>query len=356
MDVIPAKLHDEAGEVYDDKLYSLYTTSTNISDKEINVSVIASDLVKHTRKESKSYWVGIGINTEILDGAILYTGYGEPVDTEFDEPVVPDGEQEVNEQNYYTFYFDTEKATQNKNLAYVVVDREGIHYHYRIDFGQVSMKASANALDPIGWSGVSVEGVKNKYLFGIDLSDAQGNPLPEELFVHYINSATDYLQNTLDIVINETVFEKERYDYAREDWRNWGFWTLYHKPVKKVTGIRFMYGDRPSTEIPLEWVQLDKIRGQVNLFPAAGSANSLIIGNAGLLYGLRGLWDYCPLSVEIDYVAGIDENDPTMPVELLREAISKRASMGILNVWGDLIIGAGIANQSVNNIILVKIA
>ena len=37
-----------------------------------------------------------------------------------------------------------------------------------------------------------------------------------------------------------------------------------------------------------------------------------------------------------------------MPLELLKEAVSKRASCGILNVWGDLIIGAGIANQSVS--------
>ena len=51
---------------------------------------------------------------------------------------------------------------------------------------------------------------------------------------------------------------------------------------------------------------------------------------------------------EVDYVAGIDEKDSSMPMSLLQEAINKRAATGILNVWGDLIIGAGIANQSVS--------
>lgn len=349
MDVIPANLHDQAEEVYEDKLYTLYTTSTTIENTEIKVSIIASDLIKHTASNGqKGYWVGIGINSEILTGAMIYTGWGTPLETELGEPVVPDGEQEVNGQKYWTFYFNAENASKHENRAYVVVDRSGIHYHYDIDFSQVSMKESVEQLEPIKWTGMSVSNIKNNYLFGIDLSDANGNPLPEGLFVHYLNSAVDYLQNLLDITISETEFTGERHDYIRNDYQNWGFIQLEHNPVKEVKGIRLMYGNRPSVEIPLDWVQLNKLTGQITLFPAAGSANSLIIGQTGMLFGFQSQWDYAPMLWEIDYVAGIDEKDPSMPLELLREAVNKRAATGILNVWGDLIIGAGIANQSVS--------
>lgn len=349
MDVIPANLHDVSEEVYNDTLFTLYTTSTVMEEAEIKVSIIASDLVKHTAGNGqKGYWVGIGINSEILTDALVYVGWGEPVDTEFGEPVAPDGEQTVNDQIYWTYYFNAENAINYGNTAYVVVDRSGIHYHYNIDFSQVSMIESAEQLEPISWSEVSVSDIKNNYLFGIDLSDANGNPLPEGLFIHYLNSAVDYLQNLLDITISETEFMGERHDYIRNDYQNWGFIQLSHNPVKEVKGVRLMYGNRPSVEIPLDWVQLNKLTGQITLFPSAGSANSLIIGQTGMLFGFQSQWDYAPMLWEVDYVAGIDENDPSMPMELVQEAVNKRAACGILNVWGDLIIGAGIASQSVS--------
>ena len=348
-DVIPAQLHDTAGEVYEDKLYSMYTISTTLQEADVLVAIIASDLVEHTAGNGqKGYWVGIGLNSDILVGSTVYAGWGEPVDTQFGDPITPDGEQTVEDKTYSTFYFNADKASQYKNKAYIVIDCEGVHYHYILDFSQVTMKKSAQTLEPVSWTGVSVSEIKDNYLFGIDLSDANGNPLPEGLFVHYLNSAVDYIQNLLDITVLETEFNSERHDYIRNDYQNWGFIQLDHNPVKEVKGIRLMYGNRPSVEIPLDWVQLNKLTGQITLFPSAGSANSLIIGQTGMLFGFQSQWDWAPMLWEVDYVAGIDEKDSSMPMSLLQEAINKRAATGILNVWGDLIIGAGIANQSVS--------
>lgn len=357
LNVIPATLHDVVEEVYNDQLYSLYTTSTNIVGTEIEVSIIASDLVKHTAGSGvKGYWVGIGINADVITDANVYVGWGTPVDSELVETSEPDGEQSQGDELYKTYYFNAENASKYENKAYVVVDKNGVHYHYNIDFSQVSMKVAEENLDPVSWTQITVDSVKKNYLFGIDLSDANGNPLPEGLFVHYLNSAIDYIQNLLDITISETEFASERHDYIRNDYQNWGFMELEHKPVKEIKGIRLMYGNRPSVEIPLDWVQLNKLTGQITLFPSAGSANSLIIGQTGMLFGFQSQWDYAPMLWEVDYVAGIDDTDPSMPLELLKEAVSKRASCGILNVWGDLIIGAGIANQSVNLDIIFNVA
>lgn len=348
--VVPANLHDILDQVHGDILYSLYTVSTQIVDTEINVELIVSDLVKHVAGNGiKGYWVGIGIHSSVFDEfSEIYTGWGSPIDSELSSPVESPGEQVTNDEVYKTFYFNAENAAKNDNKGYVVVISDGVHYHFNIDFSQVNMKVAEDVLDPITWSYTSVQKVKNNYLFGIDLSDSYGNPLPEELFVHYLNSAVDYLSNLLDITIGETEFTAERHDYIRNDYQNWGFIQLAHNPVKEVKSLRLMYGNKPSVEIPLDWIQLNKLTGQITLFPSAGSANSLIIGQTGLLFGFQSQWDYAPQLWEVDYTAGIDENDPSMPLSMLAEAVYKRAACGILNVWGDLIIGAGIANQSVS--------
>lgn len=345
---ILAEIKDYSGQVYGDKLNSLYTLSCFVMDNNVNVSMIATDLIEHyNQKGEKGFWTGIGIDSRLVEKSLVYGGWGKISDHALLQPLDEQGEQEKDGIKYKLYYFDASKATDFDNTFTIVLNHDDIHYHYEINFQAVTLKLPKK-LDDIIWNSVSVPTLKDNYLFGINLADPQGNPLPEGLYIHYLNSAVDYLQNLLDITISETKFTGERHDYIREDYRNWGFIQLQHNPIIEVKAVRMMYGNKPSIDIPLDWVQLNKLTGQITLFPAAGSANSLIIGQTGMLFGFQSQWDYAPMLWEVDYVAGIDEKDPSMPVELLKECVSKRAACGILNVWGDLIIGAGIASQSVS--------
>lgn len=349
-DILPANLHDYKGEVYQDVLYSIYNISIEAEGSEINVDMIAKNLIKHTNSNNqKGYWVGIAINKELLDVSKVYKGVGEVDDLLLKQPIEPELIQEDDDVQYGAFYFDAKEVRyKGNNKAYIVVDRQGIHYHYNLNFSTIEIVDDVAVLEEVRWKRLTANNLKNHYLFGIDLSDPSGNPLPDSLFIHYLNSSIEYLQNLLDITIPETECTRETHDYIRNDYQNWGFIQLSHRPVKEVKALRLMYGERPSLEIPLDWIQLDKLSGQITLFPVAGSASSLIIGQTGMLFGLQNRWDYAPQLWEVDYVAGIDENDPNMPVALMEEAINKRTSCGVLNVWGDLIIGAGIASQSVS--------
>ena len=359
-DVVPATLHDNSGKVFDDKLYTLYTTSSNAQDNEIDVSIIARDLVEHTAANGVlGYWAGIGINSELVDAANeIYTGWGE-----WDEgrnPLLitqPNGEQTVGADTYATFYWNSASAAKHNYKGYVVFvfltnDEESpeIHVHYNVDFSKINMVESTEN-EAVAWNGVSIQRLKTNYLFGIPLTDQSGNPLPDGLIIHYINASLDWWQNMLDIVIDETEFESEKHDYVRNDYVNWGWIQTLHKPVKEIKSLRLTYGNRPSLEIPKDWVQLNKLTGQITLFPQSGSANSLIIGQTELLYGFQRHWQYAPYLWEVDYVAGIDEKDPTMPISLLQEGINKRAAMGIMAVWGDLILGEKLAKLTVFAII-----
>lgn len=346
---IPATLHDTANEVYDDKLYSLYTLSNSIVNNSIKVDFIVGDLVEHTAGNGvKGYWVGVGLPQSLIEDSKVYIAWGDTLDITTTPISQYDGQQLVGDTLYYTYYFNAGSANKYNNLASIVVLKNGIQYHYLLDFSRVEMRAPNDPLEAIRWSDLTVSTVKNHYLFGINLTDPQGNPLPESLFIHYINSAIDWIENLLDITIAPTDFVDERHDYIQNDYRNWGFIQLQHNPVKTVKDLTLMYGTSRSIQIPLDWIQLNKLTGQITLFPSAGSANSLIIGQTGLLFGFQSQWDYAPMLWSVEYTAGIDENDPNIPLNLIKEAIFKRACCGILNVWGDLVLGAGIASSSVS--------
>lgn len=349
--IVPAPLNDTSGTVYGGILYTQNTLRSAARGHEINVELIISDLVKHTAGNGvDGYWCGIGISDQVFtENAVVYTGFGEPREENLADPVSTDRTFEQDGVTYHTFYWNAQTARdKHDNRGYVLIVDGDVHYHVNVDFSHITMKEAVEPPTPMLWDKMSVNGVVNHYLFGINLTDANGNPLPESLLAHYINAAVEYFETALDITISETPVAMERHDYLRSDYNNWGYMKLMHCPVKHIDGIRLTYGNRITMTIPPEWIQLDKLTGTVTLFPAGGDLSSLVIGNTGLMYGIAGRWAHAPQLWEVDYVAGMDENDPTLPVSLLEEGISKRAAMGILNVWGDLIIGAGIASQSVS--------
>lgn len=192
---------------------------------------------------------------------------------------------------------------------------------------------------------LSIDELINTYLFGIDLVDQKGNPFPKSLIVSYINSAVAYAESLFDITLTPIEVKGEHHDYERNDYLNWGYLQLWRKPVREITAVRLMYGTRPSFEIPLDWLKIDRNSGKVQMFPASGTVSSLIISGTGAIYGLHNMWSYAPQMWEIDYKAGMEKGE--MPAHL-RELIYKKAVIGILQVWGDLILGAGIASQSVS--------
>ena len=349
--IVPAPLNDTSGTVYGGILYTQYTLKSTAIGHEIKVELIISDLVKHTAGNGvDGYWCGIGISDEVFtENAVVYTGFGQPREEDLADPVSAERTFEQDGVKYHTFYWNAQKARDlYQNRGYVVIIDGDVHYHFDIDFSHITMKEAIDPPTPMVWDKMSVNNVVNHYLFGINLTDANGNPLPESLLAHYINAAVEYFETALDITISETPIAAERHDYLAGDYRNWGYMKLFHCPVKRINSLVLKYGNNARLEIPQEWIQLDKLTGTVTLFPAGGDMSGMLIGSGGLFVGLVGGWSHAPQLWEVDYVAGMDDDDPTLPVSLLEEGVSKRASMGILNVWGDLIIGAGIASQSVS--------
>ena len=161
---------------------------------------------------------------------------------------------------------------------------------------------------------------------------------------HYIDSAIQHTQRMLQIRINPVDVKDELHDYYVGDYMSWGFMQLHAKPIIEITELSMNFGDQKMFDIPKDWIRKFDISGQLQLFPTSGSAGSMILTQGGsFLPMIAGGWNTAPQMWRVSYRAGMED----LPEDLV-EYIMKRASVGLLQVWGDLIIGAGIANQTIS--------
>lgn len=197
-----------------------------------------------------------------------------------------------------------------------------------------------------GESLVTVKQLKERYLFGIDLTDEQGNEIPDAVLQHQINSAVSYLEHKLDIIIFPTKVT-ERYDYRQVDYTNFNFLQLKKRPIADVEVLRAKFPtNQELVEYPEEWYVIEKEAGQIQLSPVEGTFSGLIVTQGGsyvpLIYGTRSYW---PHLFEIEYTAGFC--DGQVPV-LINEMIGMQAAIRTFEILGDIVLGPGVANESVN--------
>jgi len=193
---------------------------------------------------------------------------------------------------------------------------------------------------------VTPEDIKTRYLFGIDLTDDKGNELPEKTIQHAINTAVSYLEHKLDIIILPTTF-KEKYDYRQQDYTNFNFLQLKKRPLCSVESLKAKFPNNVDlVNYPEEWITIEKEASQVQLVPVEGSFSGVIVTQGGsyvpLLYGTKDHW---PHLFEIEYTAGFD-ND-CIPV-VLNDMIGMQASIRLFEILGDIVLGPGVASESVN--------
>jgi hypothetical protein len=213
----------------------------------------------------------------------------------------------------------------------------------------MSVKFPVNSVGPSQFtrseSLVTPEDMKTRYLFGINLSDQEGNPVPEATIQHAINSAASYLEHELDIIIFKTKFV-ENYDYRRVDYSDFNFIQLKKRPACNVELLRAKFpNNRELVRYPEEWYVLEKEAAQLQLSPVEGTFSGLIVtqgsGYLPLIYGTRDHW---PHLFEVTYTAGFEED--CIPV-IINEMIGMQAAIRLFEILGDLVLGSGIAAENV---------
>lgn len=256
---------------------------------------------------------------------------------------------------YSEFQPPAERLVLEKTKTdYVVVDRLGdSSFWYRSRYLDEKHNELSDPSEPVEGAGLALLGLitvaelKQRYLFGLDLSNDQGIQYPDSAYEHYILSAVSWLEHQLDIFILPTTIIGEKHDYYRNDAVMFNFIQLEHYPVISVEELNVRYPSGQSViRYPQEWLSIDKTHGLLRVVPTAGTMSEVMLAQGGsflpTIYGGAG---YLPDLFHVDYTAGFE--DGRIP-RLIIDIIGKVASLGPFNIFGDLIAGAGIATFSVS--------
>ena len=195
---------------------------------------------------------------------------------------------------------------------------------------------------------ITVDELKEIYLFGTDLTDDRGNPFPARMYDLYIRAAVAWLEKELDIPIVAVNIEDEVQDHYPQDYGSWGYFQLHNYPVIEITAVSFQYPSMTTAvDINLDWVVLEDkgAKGVVQIVPGQGNIADVLLIPGSLMPLWSGGASRVPGIWHFDYRAGFEVG--SLPADL-KHAIGMRAAIGVFNVAGDLVAGAGIANFSVS--------
>lgn len=243
---------------------------------------------------------------------------------------------------------------ENDKSDYYYDDLDGNStYWYKIAYYNSLSDLESNASVPrVGnflsaLSIISVEELKEIYLFGLDLTNDAGEPYPNSLYEHYILSAFATLERRLDIHILPYEIVDEKHDYYNTDIEQFMFLLLNEYPVISVEAVRMEFPNgNVLMNVPINYIHLNEGSGQVQIIPTLGPSIPISMNNVFYPYvsryftrTVRNLPDF----FRISYTAGLSR----VP-ENIKDLIGKIASFGPLNIGGDLLGGAGIATASIS--------
>lgn len=196
---------------------------------------------------------------------------------------------------------------------------------------------------------ITLKQFKDRYIFGIDLTDGNGVPVSDEALQSYLNTAISMLEHELDISITPRSFVGdccEKKDYNSNDYWQWSYFQLNNLPVIEVKEVRAVYPNAQILKYPPEWNKLQKHDGILRLIPTAGTMAQFQVDAGGQyfpeIFRYNGM---VPLVWEIDYIAGFEEGKvPT----LVNAAIGMLAATMALTNLADLLLGTGVQSQSIS--------
>ena len=207
--------------------------------------------------------------------------------------------------------------------------------------------------------------IRNRWCFGLPLTNEAGVPIPDEDILTFLDSAVRRVERELGIFLKPTVivcnpeerglqkgvdYEKEEppYDYDVRAWIQFGFLQLRERPVQKVTGLKLVlpnglvimdFMTRP------EWIKVYKNNGQIHIVPYAGDPTlfALMGGSAsGYPFVTGTINSQYPQMLYVDYIAGYAPGE--IPNDV-RNVVAKIAAIDVLGIAGDAVL-AGIASIS----------
>lgn len=190
------------------------------------------------------------------------------------------------------------------------------------------------------------------YFYGVDIVNQQGTGIDSVTIETWVKRAQQEIEKFLDIKLIKQVIT-ERSDYYRDEFQGSGF-VKTRLTVTTPLLLEGYFGGMKQLSYPKQWLTANTVNGvgttrQILLVPNSNVAissinNALFAGSTIPHLGLvnnRSIGSYWNMK----YITGFGCDN--LPFDIL-DAIGKLASLSLLNIMGDLILGSGIASQSIS--------
>lgn len=188
------------------------------------------------------------------------------------------------------------------------------------------------------------------FFHGISLKTKQGESLSQQVILDKIKFAQAQLENTLGIKFAPTCVTEER-DFVRSDYKSWGFVKTTY-PVRYTGNLSGYLNNTLQILYPEAWVSKkessieENHNRNIHLVPAGSQAevsSSVVFAGITPHLGFMGM-NYIPNYWNASYATGFMNK---IPYDLY-EAMGKIAAIPIFAILGDILLGAGIASQSLS--------
>lgn len=196
---------------------------------------------------------------------------------------------------------------------------------------------------------ISPDELKDRYFFGIDLTDSNGNLISDQSLEFYIKAATLEWENYLNLKLKKQAY-RENLTFRHKDWVEWGYLPATYPVVQPLSAQGYL-NTTLQVDYPKQWLSAKSQSEEgsydrnIHLVPIHGSANAL--SNNVVFIGISPHVGYfgssnIPNYWDVKYITGFNK----VPEDILN-GVGKLAAINIFHELGDIIVGAGIASKSI---------
>lgn len=166
---------------------------------------------------------------------------------------------------------------------------------------------------------ITADLLKKTLLVGIDLTDDQGNPYPDELFDAAIDQSISMIEEELEITLDNYRIKGERHDLDNDQRRAWYGTQLDRRPLQSIQNLQVSYGNYSPVDIPDAWLNITSPEGaSVALIPTAEAIGTFRFANVLPLLidpiSNYGQYNRVPAYFKFDYTAGFNFIEQTITI------------------------------------------
>jgi hypothetical protein len=182
---------------------------------------------------------------------------------------------------------------------------------------------------------LSLESLRNTFLFGVVIKDSNGNELSDSAYNEFVEIAIANLETYLDIKIPLQTVE-QKIDFISDDYIENGFIVAAY-PLLQPISIKGFIGTFNHIQYPEDWISTKSINGELtsrNFFILPNYNSAVSYGYLSYPSNYRSWWQKnrtIPNYWRIKYLTGFTE----IPKDLLN-ILYKMTAMSVLSLGGQV--------------------